>query len=330
MSRPRSEAADLSLQPGDVLCIRGRGELHAVGRSGGFLGHVLVVTEHPTRVFQHTVDGLELESVWPSPDAVVWKVPTLESTRGRAGLHRAEMILHSDPRSGRLLLIAEMVPISQSSVELSTIHDEFAELWHCPAELRASMQPHLFEQAVADMYEADAAWSYATAARAALRSAVLPDMASTALVDLVQSSWISPPICTSVIVAVWQRYLCKLALSSGGDDMAASLLRRWMPLLADRVLPGELLQILQAHGWRVSHSLEPFQLRAMTPMTAPVTPRGVSAQVVPQHSQRDPCADLDFRAICNASSMADCIQEPEQYELLEGARPSRLRRLTCC
>lgn len=353
----------LDMMPGDVLCIRGRGDVQAIGRTGGFLGHVLIVMEQPTRVFRHTVDGRELESVWPSSsDAVVWKVPTLESTRGRAGLHRAEMVLQLDPTSRRLLLIAEMVAVSERCVELSAIHDEVADHWCCPAEFRGSMHLDLFQQAMEELYDADASWSYTTAARAVLRSAVLPELDPASLLEIVEVSWQAPPICTSVIISLWQRYLCKVAQRMGGGDAeAAALLRRWMPLLADRALPGELLQMMQTHGWTVppvverqeqaaGASWQPMVLpsQRQTLLQAPLSARATPSargnrhldQVTLRYGHRDVCADLDFRVICDAANVAECMGEnvgpagddaTTEFQL-EGAsqHTPRLRRLTFC
>lgn len=348
---------NLDMTPGDVLCIRGRGDVQAIGRTGGFLGHVLIVVEHPIRVFRHTVDGRELESVWPSSsDAIVWKVPTLESTRGRAGLHRAEMVLQLDPTSRRLLPIAEMVEVSEHRIELGAMHDEVAEHWRCPAELRSSMHPDLFQQAMEELYEADASWSYTTAARAVLRSAVLPELDSASLLDIVETSWQAPPICTSVIISLWQRYLCMVARRRGGGDMeAAALLRRWMPLLADRALPGELLQVMEAQGWRVSQVECPEQAVPSTPRM-PVLPsqpqtliqtplsaragRGMQGMAL-RRSHHDVCADMDFRVICDAANLAECMgqdvgpvasDEATSDFQLKGAHqgPPRFRRLTFC
>jgi hypothetical protein len=223
------------------------------------------------------------------------------------------------------------------------------------------MNLDLFEQAIEELYDADASWSYTTAARAVLRSAALPQLDPASLMEIVETSWQAPPICTSVIVSLWQRYLCKVAHQTGGGDAeAAALLRRWMPLLADRALPGELLQVMQAHGWRVSHVVEDqeqagaswqpmvFASQPQMLLESPLSARAVAStpvtrypdQVPVRYDHRDACADLDFRVICDAANVAECMgqdgpvvgDEAMADCQLEGAsqHTPRLRRLTFC
>merc|ERR1719240_250253 len=105
------------------------------------------------------------------------------------------------------------------------------------------------------MRSCDANWSAATAVRAFFKSArvvVKTDRAKT-LAKLVQC-WRKKPICTSVAIVCWQRYLCKLAFvhTAGLSDETADplgFILRWMPLKADRVLPGDLINTLKKVGW---------------------------------------------------------------------------------
>merc|ERR1712000_207818 len=69
----------------------------------------------------------------------------------------------------------------------------------------------------------------------------------------VKALWEAAPICTSVPITFWQRYLCRLA--KGCNASAAELIRKWMPLAADRSLPGELCSTMRKCGWtRAQHS----------------------------------------------------------------------------
>jgi len=80
--------------------------------------------------------------------------------------------------------------------------------------------------------------------------------------EQIQDAWRAEPICTSVVLSCWQRYLCKIATSCASSaasfpsmgDMeppadALGLILMWMPMRADRTLPGELLRLLQSKGW---------------------------------------------------------------------------------
>merc|ERR1712070_1180888 len=103
-------------------------------------------------------------------------------------------------------------------------------------------------EVLAEMKRCEANWSASTAARAFMQMAwgsakLLPGRSSAELLEEIHSCWKMEPICTSVVVTFWQRYLCKLAMaatmSRGFHVDPAELVLKWMPLRADRVLPGE-------------------------------------------------------------------------------------------
>merc|ERR1711953_1473143 len=86
-----------------------------------------------------------------------------------------------------------------------------------------------------------------TAIRALFRSAYINKDSQEAIAET-RACWANAPICTSVVVTFWQRYLChwsdKLKLENEINVDAMKLIRRWMPLKADRTLPGDLLAAL--------------------------------------------------------------------------------------
>merc|ERR1719359_2541011 len=98
-------------------------------------------------------------------------------------------------------------------------------------------------QALNDLKECDANWSWTTAVRAfLLEGAVSAEngfnglaAADKALEDI-QACWTAEPICTSVVITFWQRYLCHLvehtACPSIGNGALAAILQ-YMPLKAD-------------------------------------------------------------------------------------------------
>merc|ERR1712010_306366 len=98
------------------------------------------------------------------------------------------------------------------------------------------------------MMVCEASWSYKTAARAVFKSAKLSRRKSREeLMDKVQGYWETAPICTSIVTAFWQRFLVKLAQATGQCE--ANMILKWMPLKADRVLPGDLVETMKKCGW---------------------------------------------------------------------------------
>merc|ERR1740130_2021381 len=97
-------------------------------------------------------------------------------------------------------------------------------------------------QVLSDMKDNEASWSHFTAALAVLASAKLESAEGVQpeqTMEMVRGCWKREPICTSVVIIFWQRYLCELV--AGSEQQALDLILRWMPLKADRGLPGDLL-----------------------------------------------------------------------------------------
>lgn len=276
---PISDMLDQMIMPGDVLVAYETGRLWDIGRAGGFMGHVLLVSSRPRHIPLHSLAPIELEALFPADDtgeictlpAEVWAIETVESTRGTEGLHKAAVLVYVDS-SGRLTLIGEDHPHSG----LSCQDHEVLELWQCPAELRWQLRLDLMEQAFTDMEgeigEFD--WSVTTAARAVFNSASI----SYAREAEVAACWQQEPICTSVVISLWQRYLSKVAEAHNAtpsnprlDPM--DLFKRYMPLKADRGLPGELLAAMRQAGWmrmanmRQGPARSPLNTQPMSPAT---------------------------------------------------------------
>lgn len=238
--------------PGDVLstCDHGGGRLWDIGRAGGFMGHTFVVTARPRRVSWNSRHAEEqnLEAIWPKGDvSEIWAVRIMESMRDVAGLHEAEAYVYVDGQ-GQLILIGETC---HRAGELFFQDPELVELWQSPAELRSSFRLDLMQESLEETRAqiGDFGWSVTTAARAVLTNANIPQGAGEAEIA---ACWQQEPICTSIVIALWQRYLCKLAqaLSAAGTSVKPiDLIMRWMPLKADRGLPGELLSTMQKAGW---------------------------------------------------------------------------------
>lgn len=252
--------------PGDIVSVTSSGNaLMEIGITGGFMGHVLVVVGRPRRVWHQSEEAFSLRPAWPRGAPEVWMVPTIESCRGEHGLSHAQLILHVEQRTGKLILLGSLV-IRGPCRELQLHDNHDIEFWQSPGELRMNMRSDLISQVVSEMEACTADWSYFTAARALFQS---PDTFSSSsnqkILKELQACWESEPICTSVAIIFWQRYLCKLAHITGSSP--SDLVVRWMPLKADRALPGALLSTIGNCGWvsishahdQLSHVLPPQQ-----------------------------------------------------------------------
>lgn len=233
----------LQISPGDVLCVRGEDRISAIGAVGGFMGHVLVAMSLPRPVSWFGSEADDLRCLWPHRDiSLVWRLTTMESSRRNRGLHLTEMLLQQDC-GGQLRLIGEN---RQNSEYIE--YDDPVEVWQAPAELRAQFRMDIMVQVVEDMKVNEASWSLSTAARALfLLAGVGGRTDRSAVLQELQDCWMKEPICTSVVITFWQRYLCKLSAITLQDP--ADLVIKWMPLKADRALPGELLGTMLRVGW---------------------------------------------------------------------------------
>lgn len=242
--------------PGDIFYVKGTGQLQNIGANGGLMGHVMVALAPPVPVDQGTALANALAPVWPLGASCLWRVRTLESTRSASGLHEAEMCLHVDDRAFRIYLVGEL---SLDHTELCKIDMEAVQIWQSPNTLRDRMNQELVEAVLGDMIANDGDWSYVTAARALVLSGdCCCKEENAALITEAKACWQSAPICTSVVIAFWQRYLCKFGRRyrhEGGEP--AELIRRFMPLKADRTLPGTLLQVLRQSQWKMRERIPP-------------------------------------------------------------------------
>lgn len=254
---------EFSLFPGDVLCVRPGepGALMQLGSGGGFMGHVLLVIESPRCIRRHTTSALAFIDMWPAPNVqVAWAVKTLESTRHEEGFHESEQLLYVH-ESGRIYVMGEEPVDSNRIYKLEAPGDE-VQLWHCPPKLRANFSWDLMQEVLADMKNNEANWSWSTAVRAVLLSAdVSHNEEKASILQACKNSWTVDPICTTVVIVFWQRYLCRLAERTNADEGGSTpeinptaWIVDWMPLKGDRALPGELMATMERCGWTfVSH-----------------------------------------------------------------------------
>jgi len=254
------ERLDRILSPGDVLCVTGTATgIMRLGATGGYMGHVLLVTAPPRGVHRHTPEALVFQGVWPEHhDArVLWLVRTMESTRNQEGFHESEHLLYVDDKTGKILAVAE----EHHNQFLRFEHPERVDVWRCPPALRKCFRFDIMNTVLADMRQYESNWSWSTAVRAFLFSSKVPDDSRKAMeradsLQAIQQCWFADPICSSLVVVFWQRYLCLLAdmyNSNPGPNTtevdALDWILQWMPLKSDRALPGELLETMQQCGW---------------------------------------------------------------------------------
>jgi len=277
---------DTMMLPGDVLSseAQGGGRIWDIGRAGGFMGHTFVVTSRPRRIGWNArfAEEQNVEAIWPKCEngevSEIWALRIIESMRQVGGLHEAETYVYVD-KHGHLILIGE-----NDVGELFFQDHEKLELWQSPQELRNSIRFDLMAEALDEMRAqiGESNWSVTTAARAVLTNA---NITKGTMEAEVAACWQQEPICTTVVIVLWQRYLCKLAqaLSAAGNIVKPiDLIMRWMPLKADRGLPGELLQTMQNSGWCRVGKINNGQTNHIGPLVAhEMSPRILQRQPSP-------------------------------------------------
>jgi len=127
---------------------------------------------------------------------------------------------------------------------------------------------HVFKKALAEGGKESKCWSKTTALRAVLttfggqRHSLDPEKydgpeSRAELMAMLTESWKARPICPSVAIMVWQRYLVMVS-GNGPDrlDTAAKHVLRWMPLRCDRTSPSAMLKVLSTCGWSLRTTFE--------------------------------------------------------------------------
>lgn len=233
--------------PGDVLNIVGdNNALSRLGAVGGFMGHVLLVVSPPHAINKHSEVGMTFQEHLfnGSGSADLYSVGIVESSRSTEGLYEAQVVLSLES-SGRVRLLGEL---GGDTIFLNEGMDE-VHIWQSPSEFRGDhFRLDVMFEVLDDMRSSAQNWSWFTAVRAFLMSGdISTHEVGHATMQEVQDGWRAEPICTSIVVIFWQRYLHKLARLEALDPLR--LILQLMPLKADRVLPGELLNTMLSRGW---------------------------------------------------------------------------------
>lgn len=227
--------------------------------------HHLVLVRGPM-----ALDREAAEILGHSSNVELWSCPTIESTRGRVGRDFTWFPAHSlysrDPVTGHAALVGVREP--------NTLHFEQFET---PVPVKLLMHPlrpgyggpsfdeQAFEQAVQLSAITSQHWGLSTALRAitSLQESLDPDDYPTIdsrrrLLEELTTRWTSRPICSTVVIMVWQYYF-KIASGGGGpasEDTTAQRILRWIPLLADKTMPSVLLKVLTTRGWVLRGNLD--------------------------------------------------------------------------
>lgn len=251
---------DMIIRHGDVLCVTvagGANTMTRLGANGGFMGHVLLVAGLPRCVTRDNPEATSFERVWPEGVAKLWLVRTVESTRAEESLHETTQILYVDSETGTIHIGGE--ERRDMIVKFQDPTNSTVEVWQSPAPLRSQLRADLFLEALAEVKAQEGSWSWSTAVRAFLMSAEVSEQTDRqALMQQIQNAWRAEPICTSVVLSCWQRYLCKLAENDPDSDMdGLDLIMFWLPMRADRTLPGELLKMMRFKGWSTRATVIP-------------------------------------------------------------------------
>lgn len=196
----------------------------------------------------------------------------IECTRGQVGAHSAwhpaTTYYARDRKTGLATIVGQMEPGTN-------VIDHTAE----PVPVKVLLHPmregaglHFdepaFDQAVLNSAVVSQRWGLSTALKAmvgrqdCLRPAdyTTPQERRKLLADL-RARWSSLPICSSVIIMVWQYYFLIAAQSASqnpeyAEDIAVRRILRWMPLWADETVPSTLLKVLTKHGWLLRGNLD--------------------------------------------------------------------------
>jgi hypothetical protein len=182
----------------------------------------------------------------------------MEICRAHEGIYETDYLVYID-ESGRILLHGEAALTGRLTRYDDTVP---LEVFQSPSSLRCDMRHHIVNDVLAEIRSDQTSWSWSTAIRAFLFSADLPTHHEMdAALQAIEACWHQAPICTSLVIVFWQRYLCQLA-----DEYNASRRRnqelhamdwisQWMPLKSDRALPGDLLSTLDQCGWNIVTAL---------------------------------------------------------------------------
>jgi len=187
-------------------------------------------------------------------------VPTMESTHGETGLFQTETLLYIDQSTRQIIMVGDVTERHPGHREIGMGTEHIAvQLWQSPHQLRSKVNGAVASQVVAEMAAHTSDWSWVSGIRAMFLNPLVE--VAHDIISEVKECWHKAPICTSVVIVFWQRYICKMAEASGQPWIAGELIRSFMPLKADRTLPTDLLTTMQRSGWVPRTTLDPLAVQ---------------------------------------------------------------------
>jgi len=210
------------------------------------MGHVLLVVADPQPISRRSDVGAAFHEIWALSGRSLYCVDVIECSRGAEGLCEVKMVLSLD-KNGQVLLCGEY-SVKENEIGINEEAEEI-HIWHSPPLFRgSSFRPDVMTTVLQDMRSNQQNWSWSTAVRAFFFSGEISSrVGESVTMKEIQESWQAEPICTSIVVIFWQRYLDRLARLECIDPL--QLILQVLPLKADRVLPGELFKVMLSRGW---------------------------------------------------------------------------------
>jgi hypothetical protein len=247
------------LCPGDVLNVIGKGNaITRLGVSGGLGGHVLLAVSSPQLIGKQSEVGRAFQQEFPKCTHELYRVRIVECSRDTEGLYEGDLVLCVD-EAGRVRLYGEL---KDDDIFYYDGFDE-VHIWQAPSVFRKrNFRVDLMNEVLFEMRSNQQNWSWSTAVKAFLVSGFISNHGAAPLsMKELEDSWRAQPICTSIVVIFWQRYLAELASLKSVDQL--DLILQYMPLRADRVLPSELLSTMLSRGWSLSQGHSGLRLEAI-------------------------------------------------------------------
>jgi len=217
----RRHQLDLLICAGDLLFVQDIREVEST--------RVCAVMAAPMPLARSCRANEKFYSMMPNGDrSELWLICVLEWSKDEQRLRTAQKVFYIESTTRRLVLVGGAG--EGSCAEYAPVE----ELQQCPLWLRARLRTDLMRQALANMVTPwDAEGS--------------DDEALKPFRDAWQGS--AGSSCVGVVVTFWQLYLIALARSIGGAESPCSVLRKWMPLMADSAGLVNLRSTLREVGW---------------------------------------------------------------------------------
>jgi len=239
------------------------GDIFLAGPDKFGIHHVILVKSGWQEVDQEIFELLDVP-----PQSEVLCCDTIESTQGSVGKetwwYPTKTYFVRDKTNGVLLLVADLPPGGE--VLEQAIDPVPTKILLSPFRPQNG-GPELDEAAFLEVIDKAASKSVRYGKRTAVRSVITgifhmesihsenystPEMREE-LLDRIKKSWKERPICATVAVQCWQRYLLK---TSDDNEEALQQIVRYMPHWCHKSTPSALVKSLTTTGWVLSDTAD--------------------------------------------------------------------------